>query len=415
MTDQNRSPCRQPKLFLAGLPGVVVACLIAMISFGQQAAKTLEVGDAADQLSFEVFNTKTVAKQIALQQLKGKVVILEFWATWCAPCLPPLYRLSDLQKEFPDSLLVVAVSIEPKDKITKTIRKMGIDNMLFSSDTAHTRYLSYSVVPTSVIIDPAGIIRGIASPREITEEKIRKLLRKDSVSFAVDKDNATYQDLRLPDVQNKGDGSVARYDSTETTGITIDTSSSFKQLSFTNFTLLSLFREVFRMPSPAWVIDSSGSSALSDYVPANMYNLRVKAHGVATESLFLQAEKLMNSSFQYVGSKTVKEIEVYELLYNGLKKLSASGQHKTSFSYYGPNFKGVAVTTSALTDYLSNELGYLEDKIVLDKTGLTSQYDINLTWEYTDRGSLNRELARYGFYLKKVTRPVGVLIVSVRN
>lgn len=403
------------KRYNVKITGTIIACSISLSAFGQPPDKKLEVGDKAEQVCFEVFNTKSADQQLSIKHLKGKVVILEFWATWCAPCLPQLSRLDDLQEELSDSLQVIAVSIEPKSKIMKPIQKMRVDNLLFSSDTNHTRYFSYSVVPTSVIIDPGGVIRAICSPKEISAEKIRKLLQNESVSFDVESNNAIYPDLLLPDAQNEPDGSVARYDSAETTGISIDTSGSIKQLSFTNFTLLSLFREVFRMPSPTWVIDSSGDTTISDYVPANMYNLHVTDSGVTADSLFLHAEQLANASFQYVASRTVKQVEVYELLYKGSTKLLASARQETNFTYYGPNFQGIAISTAALTGYLSNELGYLEDKIVLDKTGLTSRYDVSLTWEYTDRSSLDRELARYGFYLVKVTEPVSVLVVSKRR
>ena len=370
---------------------ILLSSIIVISCYGQMKSAPLYVEDTVNTVKFKVFSQKNEEGEISLPDLKGKVVILEFWATWCGPCIPHLYTFSDLQKRFKDSICVIGISQESKNDIRRTINKMPKCNILFSSDTNHVNFFKYDIVPTSVVIDKKGIIRGITSPVEITEDKIRKILKDENVNFEAQRKlprNTAYS-LANPNLYR---GTITGYDSASSTGIEMDTVSGSKKLAFLNFTLPSLFREVFKMPSQSWLINNTANPSL-------------------------EARRILNSSFPYVGKKMNREVDAYELLYKPTKdrKLRNIAGTNGSFSYYGPNFKGKSVNIKSLLDYLSNELGYLQNKIVLDETGLRGQYDINLQWEYTDIASLSHELSRYGLLLKKKKRVVELLVVLPRK
>ncbi|RYG28864.1 TlpA family protein disulfide reductase, partial [bacterium] len=73
---------------------------------------------------------QTVAGTIP--SLKGKVVLVDFWATWCPPCRETLPELSGFQKKFAKDLVVVGVSDEPKAKLTEFLAKTPVSYAITS-------------------------------------------------------------------------------------------------------------------------------------------------------------------------------------------------------------------------------------------------------------------------------------------
>jgi peroxiredoxin len=65
------------------------------------------------------FNLKTLdGKEIALSQFKGKVILLDFWATWCGPCVGELPHLQDLHRALKgrDNVLMLSISLDREEK-----------------------------------------------------------------------------------------------------------------------------------------------------------------------------------------------------------------------------------------------------------------------------------------------------------
>jgi thiol-disulfide isomerase/thioredoxin len=98
-----------------------------------------------------------------LASLRGKVVLLNFWATWCAPCLQEIPELNRLAKRYPNDLVVLSLSDEDPETLT------GFEDYL-SLDTFSARVElgaefpapfsdAFEIRPTSFVIDRDGIVR----------------------------------------------------------------------------------------------------------------------------------------------------------------------------------------------------------------------------------------------------------------
>lgn len=63
-------------------------------------------------------------KEFKMADHKDKIVVVEFWATWCPPCRTTIPHLSKLQKKYGDKVVILGVSSEKKDKVKKFYEKM---------------------------------------------------------------------------------------------------------------------------------------------------------------------------------------------------------------------------------------------------------------------------------------------------
>lgn len=103
---------------------------------------------------------------------KDKVYVVEFWATWCAPCLKSIPHLTDVQKRFKDKdVTIIGISNEPVDKVTSFVEKMG-DEMDYTVavetdnkiGNAYMRAFGQSGIPTAFIVDGNGQVAWVGHP-----------------------------------------------------------------------------------------------------------------------------------------------------------------------------------------------------------------------------------------------------------
>ena len=99
-------------------------------------------------------------RPVRLSDLRGKVVLIEFWATWCPPCTMAIPELNALQRKYMDrDFLILSIST---DEDISTVRSYVEENevlfpVLFDDKNVNSSYGVYNI-PTVVIIDENGIV-----------------------------------------------------------------------------------------------------------------------------------------------------------------------------------------------------------------------------------------------------------------
>lgn len=101
-------------------------------------------------------------EEIRLSDYLGKVVILDFWATWCAPCRKGIPDLISIQNEYKDELVVIGISLDQpatQDELIPFIETYGINYpVVLGNIEVSDAYGNIQAIPTSFIIDQEGNI-----------------------------------------------------------------------------------------------------------------------------------------------------------------------------------------------------------------------------------------------------------------
>jgi len=126
-------------------------------------------------------------KPTKLSSLRGKTVLLNLWATWCAPCRKEMPALDKLQAELGGAdFEVVAVTIDQRnlERPKAFLQEIGVSRLAYYSDPSAKIFQQLRAVdravgmPTTLVIDPAGCELGyLAGPAEWASEDALKLMR----------------------------------------------------------------------------------------------------------------------------------------------------------------------------------------------------------------------------------------------
>ncbi len=121
-------------------------------------------------------------KPVSLAAYKGKVILLNFWATWCGPCRAEVPDLVELQEKYKDRLQIIGLVTDDDDldAIRKFVEKFGINYpVALATDAIRFQYGGIPALPTSFMVDTGSRIvqkhEGLRDP-VLYETEIRSLL-----------------------------------------------------------------------------------------------------------------------------------------------------------------------------------------------------------------------------------------------
>ena len=133
-----------------------------------------------ENIKFKDFNLQDVD----LSENKGKIMILNFWATWCAPCKKEMPSLSRLAKDMPE-LKIFAINMEKPNqtKAKKFLDDLNIDNLDIYFDPKFNLAKKFKMrgLPTTILIDKNGNeFARIIGEIDFDTKDFKKIIRKNS-------------------------------------------------------------------------------------------------------------------------------------------------------------------------------------------------------------------------------------------
>jgi len=164
------------------VPGLKLSKILPLFLLGTIFVAGCERGDHPGNIGKPApqFVVSDGVQSVDLSKLRGRIVVLNLWATWCAPCIEELPSLLAMQREMPD-IAVVAISIDQDDAIYRSFLARNHVNLVTIRDESERINSLYGTVqiPETYVIDRNGILRRkFVSAQNWTSPEILDYLKK---------------------------------------------------------------------------------------------------------------------------------------------------------------------------------------------------------------------------------------------
>lgn len=139
----------------------------------------LGVGEAAPSIQVDRWhNLPKGMKEVEQSHLKGKIVIVEFWATWCGPCRASIPHLIEVQNKYKSKgVILLAISDEPDRTVTEFMKSTKMPYVVGTGGDAARNAYQVKAFPTTFLVDGEGKIAWVGHPAAMDAE-LEKLLKE---------------------------------------------------------------------------------------------------------------------------------------------------------------------------------------------------------------------------------------------
>lgn len=160
-----------------GLP--VRATLIKAVSFVTTRVFSMEL-DEEDQIQINDLNwhlQNLEGEQVNMRSFKDKLIVVNFWATWCPPCVAEMPSFQNLYNDYGDRVVFLFVANDDPDRVIRFVEKKELSLPVYFQVSEVPGEMSSNSLPTTYIIDQRGVI--VASKvgaADWNSNKVRTLL-----------------------------------------------------------------------------------------------------------------------------------------------------------------------------------------------------------------------------------------------
>lgn len=175
---------------------IIFLTMLLIEPLSAQQSKAVAVGQKLPQI--EVKNVTGYSKKnVRLSDFKGKVVIIHFWGTYCAPCIETLFKLDSLQKKYKEGIQVITVTQnDSEDKVKYILKKLSKGRSfqlpVVIGDKDLQTYFPYQLISHIVWIDKNAVVRGITGSEYVTESNLLSIMNGEKINWPVKKDGIGY-------------------------------------------------------------------------------------------------------------------------------------------------------------------------------------------------------------------------------
>ncbi len=357
------------------------------------------IGQTAPELDIEKFLQAPEGEK-SLSALKGKVVVLEFWATWCAPCVAAIPHLNQLNEEFRDKQVqFISVTDEGEDVIAPFLKRQEMKSWI-GLDTDRSVFEAYGVkgIPRTFLINQEGIIAASLHPAGLSSDMIEKVIAGEKIERP-----------KLPKprtVESEGTDPIFKISiaPTEKEGgrSSSKISKGYKQQEAESRTLHQILSMAYGVPQTR----ITGPKALLE----SRYEISVRLPTNQFELLFQQA---LTASLQLRVSNQKKPVEVLVLTAgeDSAEKLKPTVMGSGGSMTMGG--RGKIKTMNGEISRLAQSLEHVLERVVEDGTGIEGKYDWELTYDEDDPNSVIAVLEeQLGLQVRKEQREIEFLVVN---
>ncbi len=344
------------------------------------------------------------------ESLRGKVVVLEFWATWCGPCIMAIPHLNELAERFKDQpVQFIAITAEDEATVKPFLNKRPIKAWVaLDADKAMNKAYGITGIPHTVVLGKDGTVAAIAYPTSLTDQHINDLLAGKRISLA-----EPASDQGVTAGEDSDDKSQAKPLFQVLIRPSANTNNSQAvwgggRLTASSQTVWGILPLAFHQ-SPVRILTNAP-------LPEGKYDFVVAQPNSEGEEMGALLQQAIKSAFRLTARKESKQVDVLLLRVKdpqaqGLVISATPGGSSRS----GPGIiEGINLSIASLASNLEGKL----ETVVIDETGLTNRYDISLKLEEASGTKPNREglvkalREQLGLELLPERRPVEMLVVE---
>lgn len=435
----------------------VMAMLCLFSSAGLRAQSTLpniaplqlgsKVPDSFWQVNHTVLTNGKVTKQ-TLGAYKGRLLIIDFWATWCSPCVAMIPATEHLQKQFAGKVQFIAATYQTADVILSFLQRLEKQSrqnfsvpQLTDSKVLHSLF-PHRYIPHYVWIDTYGIVKAITGPDEINSTNIEKALAKGLFPPATKIDEVLPVNVNLPLLSQQNtsvnkdiqlacilSGYIAGLEGSQQL-FAPDSLKRYRLLA-QNQSLLNLFKKAYAnygiTNRQQIIIDIKEDEELIN-IKHEDPKVWIAKHGYTfdfiagppyahnqTEFFTLMQKQLALCFPAYSASVIQKKVK-----YLALERTSTVDKLKSNGG--APSFnnssQGYVITNYPLSAFV-HMLNILHmqksEKILMDKTGYHGRVNLNLVANMSNISEINTALAKYDLTFIEREEEIAFLQISKRN
>ncbi|MXN91143.1 redoxin family protein [Flavobacterium sp. Sd200] len=436
------------KMTLRIILGQVLLCCIFYNTVCAQKINPTEIGSKLPELQLKHIYGKP-SEQLKLSDFRGKAILLDFWATWCPPCVASLPFLDSLQRRFRNDLMVICVTREGDKTVNGVLNRQFSNNppafLTVLKDSVIEKYFPHQSIPHCILIDKKGIVMAITEKVGVTYDSIHDLI--DGNTLKIDNKPRTIKyDTHKPPYASKqvvlGDeflyhSMVTKYREDLNPSYARGINNDF--IACINSSIVRLFQCAYGKFDLSWLdmnrvvcrgfTDFTDSAKIGIFksealinnwknnikTNAYSYELAVRDTFFTTDGLFEMMQQDLNRYFSRYGIEVHPEKinrKVLALVYNESKNLynfkQGSGE---SIKISGDRFLRIA--NQPIAYFLSQLQPYLKVKVpVVNRTGYTGKINIEINGDMSSVSTVNKSLGVYGLKLIEKEEPTEVIVIT---
>lgn len=343
---------------------------------------------------------------LLLTDLRGQVVVLEFWATWCSPCIQSMQHLKELEEQFGDKLVVLAVSDERPARIASFMKNTDFPFHYVEENDRLREYFPHRVIPHTVVLSPEQEVAAITRPGALTEAFISGLLRGNMTTLPLKEDRPW--DMNT-DIFGLDTLALSAFQIQPARPEAPTHSRSYRKgpfkdrrRSFVNFQVPMLYRDAFDI-----------SVYRMDYLEEEnpeTYCVDILVRDSERDQLEAILQDSLQAYFGWTAAWQARETEVWVLsaLPDGITLPTAEAEAYSTSG--GDHFTCAGATPAKFADYLESH--GIAGMPVVDETGSDALFRFDFSFQPENSKSFFEALAGMGMAVKKEQRVIDILVLE---
>jgi uncharacterized protein (TIGR03435 family) len=384
------------------MPRVLVALLLIFpLTYGatQRSPSLIMPGDVAPPVTLKAVLQSPSTSIPDWNTLKGKVVVLEFWATWCGPCVEAIPHLNELVEHFKGKPIeFINVTAEDEAHVAEFLKFRHMSGLIgLDPDKSMIDAYGAHLIPRIVVVGKDGIVKAVTEPEYLDTKALEMFLAGETPKLPTDiptEPNAPGSTTRKPalfEAEIRPSGTPVLEDH-KTASLEAD-----------GWPLKLIVAMAYEIP------DTRIISATP--FPDSRYEFRVAVPTERQEELHATLRQALATALNVKAHWETREMDVLILKApeHGLGPFLRLTDKRAPEKVARGSVSCQGITMNHFAEMLEGDL----DQIVIDQTGMQGYYDVALYWDPDKPDSVRNSIAEeLGLSLVPARRELKVLVMD---